>query len=256
MIRLIKLLVLTCWMLVPISALAAPVVAELVWFETNEQKRQIRYASYSDDQWTVQQAPIYETDNLISGPAISTKNNGDKMLFWSEDNAGAVVLMVMKGVKKSQAILWDKPSILHDKYQENLGASAVVDLENNVWLVWSASGLKPSDIKLIKLTDKGWSKVEDVHQKNNTPDVLPTSYLNANGDVVIEWQQFDKTQFSHVTKFKVYSAVKPKKSDIENMTRVERGLGDIDSPNFISQDQHIVIHFPQNRRNQSQALMR
>lgn len=242
----------------PISALAAPVVAELVWFETNEQKQQIRYASYSDDQWTVQEAPLFETKNLISGPTIVTKHSGDKLLVWSEsDKNSNVSLMLMKGSKDKQKILWGKPTILHDQYKENLGSSAVVDLNDTVWLVWSASGQKPSDIKLIKITNNSFSAVEDVHEVNNSPDVLPQTNLNNQGQVLVEWQHFDKKQFTHVSVTKKYTSKKLNEAEFENIQRslkTEITLKEIISPDFIPQNQRLVIHFPQNKLHQSEAL--
>lgn len=247
------------WAVEPATAVGP--VAEIVWFESRDQRNGIYYSAFSNNEgWSESALPIYESENAIATPVIATAKDGKKYLIWSEQQGThKMQLMWMTGAvvgEDETALQWSTPRVFSALGESNLGASMVIDAAHQVWVFWSANKVKYSDVYMSRQTPTGWSEPQIIHAKNDTPDIDISAALTDQGDIVVTWFSLDRDTFNYIEKQRIYprqpvrsndKAAKPSLAD--RWTR-----SDIANPDFVPNNQRVLVHFPDNSIMQTTAV--
>ena len=231
---------------------AAEPMAELIWVEHGE-THQILHSEYLEGNWT-NPLLVYESDNYLNSIALSTLNEGEKILVFSEYlKTRKVLKSITRPAVNSE---WSDALLLSDFGMENLAASLVLDIDGVLWLFWAANKGDLDDIYLSKMTQKSWSRPIKVNMDNDVPDINPVASLNENAEVEVEWQTYSFDVGGYVTTKHVFELDKERKNRYKAavLQRKEVSFDDLSLPKYLPDRSLALIHFPSNLLQQSQII--
>ncbi|MFT6100415.1 MAG: hypothetical protein ACJAYF_002973 [Arenicella sp.] len=227
--------------------------AELVWVDSKPDHHRLMLSQLTGDKWSDPLA-VYTSENYITTPTLSTDLRDNKLLIWSEQNAGSTVLMSAR--KASPSNKWQHAEKLNDFEAENLSPSTVVDSNNRLWVFWSSNYQGLDDIYYSRTDGSKWSSPSKVHANNDVPDIQPIASLNEDLDVVVAWNTYDQPSGQYVIRqhvFEIDNSSKTRyKSSLSNT--LQESISDVIIPGFLPRNSAVVLHFPNNNIEQSIRL--
>lgn len=231
------------------------VVAELVWVVPEKENYQIMMSDYDGDSWR-EPYTVHRSENPLTSPAIGTDHQGNKTLIFSELYRPAKSHLV-KITKPAGAENWSKPVLFSDYGNENLGATMVVDLSNQIWVFWSANAGDLDDIVFMQSRGASWSEPQRVHPKNDVPDHQPFAQLTTDGNIELGWKTYDFSASQYIQANHLFSLDNSEQSVYKTplVEDQEILLEDITLPSFIPANSRAIVHFPGNVLLQSEVLI-
>ncbi len=231
--------------------------ATATWVESSQDKFQVFESSCYElvgpnktPHWT-NATVIHSSTRPITSTSLVTLLNDTQILFWSEQNRSKTLIRYKS--RKSIEEEWSKPLTLHDQGTENIGIN-LFRKDNKVWAFWAATdpkGVKNSlpDIIYREFGNGLWGPAKPVHANNNVPDIQPTSALNSDGDLVVEWLSYSFLQSTYIRAQKKIS----NGFDINGLVDIINVDG-FENPDFLPSGQAITLRFPQNHFTQSRIV--
>lgn len=224
----------------------------LFWVEPGEQTK-ILSSKRINDAWQ-EPEQIYLSPHACASIAVATDSDGNSYLIWSEKRRNRTVLMLSS--KSNSAPKWSEARVLSNFGKENNASTLVVDATDTLWLFWAANNGDLDDIYLRKKDASEWKERQRIHPANQVPDVRPVASLDSNGDVLVEWKQFDLKIGTYITqsrRFKLDSKPFSSYKTVPNGDELELiGVEQFDlSGAFSGRVVSPVLHLPQNRYQQT-----
>ena len=237
-------------------------LAEVVWVESDDSLNHILFASFDGEHWKQRSTPLYSSSNPLTTPTIGTKQSGEKLVLWTEQKKARSPLLSILGrpqLNDPETVSWSDPTIFSNLRVENLAANVLVDVNQQFWVFWSASGSEQSDVFFTRELVDDWTSPNKVNDQNSVPDSQPIAHNDVAGNVVVEWLTFDLSSIQYIGQSAIYSSGGTKLS-IELSKKIqtlsihatsEQNLNKIDLPTFLPDNLRIFIHFPKNKLVQS-----
>jgi len=227
--------------------------AELVWVESSTDEHKIMYSQLAGDKWS-KPLMIYISENYITTPTMSTDLDNNKSLIWSEQRDNNIILMSTRKVPSNTK--WAQAKELNDFKAENLSPSIVTDSLNRSWVFWSSNFEGLDDIYYSRQESSQWSSPRRVHANNDVPDIQPIASLDEELNVVVRWKTYNRSTAQYLTVQQLF----PLDTSIENRYKklkdnsLEESISGVAVPNFLPKDSAIILHFPNNKIEQSVRL--
>jgi len=239
------------------SALASKVIAsgaELYWIANSDDEITILSSvlTTKGDVWSDPKS-IYQAESELHSLAIATSVDGGKTMVWTERRQQRMVLMKMQLAAGSTT--WGQASIFNDTFAENFAATLVTDANNQLWLFWSANKGGLDDVYLSKRGASGWSSPVRIHAENKVPDVTPSAYLDAESNVVVEWNSYDYVVDDYITLSKIYEAEISGSDKVGELNQEpDLNLSLLRIPSSLPNKSFGIAHFPNNKFRQSERI--
>jgi hypothetical protein len=227
--------------------------AELVWVASQAEDHRLMYSQLTGNEWSDPLA-IYDSKSVISTPTISTDQSQNKLIIWSEQSKKAMVLMSAR--RAFSETIWQPAEKLNNFKAENLSPSIVIDSRNRPWVFWSSNYEGLDDIYYSRQEGTEWSPPAKVHNSNDVPDYQPVASLNKDLDVVVSWTTYDRQASQYLTAQEVFMIDNLSKSAYKSPLnkKLQESIPKMILPDFLPMDSSVVLHFPNNRIEQSVRL--
>jgi len=168
---------------------------DLVWTKSDGIRPEIFYTTRVAGSWS---EPVMVTDDWYDNmhPVIDRDSTGTKCVFWTAYDNYRTEIRYTTGSGGD----WEENNSLASEMKSNSGPSAVIDKEDAVWVVWSASGEDDLDDVYFAVNKDGqWSDPGMIHDANDTPDTLPVVELDDEGVPTVTWQQLRGDDYVELT---------------------------------------------------------
>ena len=173
--------------------------AVIVWQQSDGASPQIFRSEYRNGSWSDLSGL---SDNISPNgeaafiPQVALSDNGDAVIVW-EQSDGAQKQIFRSEYRNGS---WTDPSSLNDNIspggQAAIFAQVAVNAGGEAVIVWQQSDGVNQQIFRSEYRDGSWtdpSSLSDNISPNGSAATNPQAALNANGDAVIVWLQFDGT---------------------------------------------------------------
>ena len=220
--------------------------ALLTWISLPEQGvSQVNVQRFVNDEWQTADE-IYRSKDRVFSPAVSSNKNGDVLVVWTSTST---VQSVIKAAFNINGV-WQTPQTIANQGGETTTPVVVFDHNNNAFVAWANDHNGGDDIywqQWFAETEE-WSTAERANQENSAPDFLPGLILNQNGDVLLEWQFFDRSSATTIAMSRVFEIERSENIPLQqNEKSKELSFADIALPDdWAGASGRAVMHFPDN----------
>ena len=133
-------------------------------------------------------------------PAIIRNAQGDLLVTWIEvANVDVSEIIYRKQTVKG----WSAPEVIDTPHGQNTLPTLALDKSGTIWCIWVGFDGTDDEIFAASMIKDKWSKPMRIYQQDNAvPDYQPTTSINNNGMVVVNWIRFD-TEVSDYVDYRV-----------------------------------------------------
>lgn len=242
----------TALLLITASNIATANDALLTWSEKNEQKGTSIYVSLLSLTACHVSETVFSSAELNVSPSITGDSSGNMMAIWKSDSSSSSVLKF--ALRRNQQ--WSAASILTSQGGETTSPEIISDNNGQIWIFWVSdhNGLDDIFYSKFDIGANEWTLPVQINESNEVPDVSPMASLNLNGDVVIQWSQYDRQQGQYVTLSKTFSEENQQAIDEDTSQTEELKSVDFELPTNWRPLGSVNFYFPANSYNKSQSL--
>lgn len=220
--------------------------ALLTWVSLPEQGvSQVNMQRLINDEWQAVEE-IYRSNDRVFSPAVSSNKNGDILVVWTSTST---IRSVVKAAFNIDGV-WQTPLIIANQGGLVTTPVVVFDHNNNAFIAWATDHNGRDDVywqQWFAKTEE-WSAAERANQENSVPDFLPSLTLNQNGDVLLEWQFFDRSSAAAITLSRVFEIEHSENIPLQQNEKLkELSFADVTLPDdWAGASGRAVMHFPNN----------
>lgn len=226
--------------------------AMLAWISEPElSESQVNVQRLENEEW-LDIDVVYRSKERNYSPAVGSNGKGDVLLVWS---ATSTIRSVLRS-RLYRDGQWQDVEILSDQGGETTTPAIIFDRNNNATVVWVSdhNGLDDVYLKRWNANLAQWSSAEKVNSKNNVPDILPSLFLDRQGNIEVHWRSYDSGSEAYVQRSRVYQQ-KGSQSNDDAQSDVQTGQttlrelssSDITMPeNWQGSIGRAMLHFPDN----------
>lgn len=163
----------------------------LVWSKKGVHGYDVHITRRSNSKWSKPEQLSF-SDNEEILPTVAFTPSGRIWVVWSEITGGLSGRLRYRSFFNGQ---WHSPKYVDTNTSSDFAASTIVDINGDIWLVWSGTDASDDDIYYARWHQTEWTPPKRVNTDDEIPDVLPKLALNIYGMPQVTWTGFDGHQY-------------------------------------------------------------
>ena len=240
--------------LLPLNCLANDAI--LTWVSEPEAGRtQINVQQLINDEWQAVNV-VYTSRELNLTPSIASNSIGETMVVWSSKSTvrSTIRARLFKNGR------WEKNAIIANQGGQTTTPIIAFDRNNNAHVVWTSDHAGLDDIYQRQwiTSSKEWREIKKVNNDNEVPDILPTVELDANDDILIQWQSASLETNNYIEQSNTIAVNNSAQSNIitsQDSSEPQLSYSDIKMPkDWQGYIGTAIIYFPNNHSNKYERL--